>query len=328
MRITLFVCLFIIGGLTAPAQKITYDQPPNLPQKVSIADYRFIVDSSVAIVKTRYKVAFVKGGTIFVLIGKDTASVNLDNLVLKCLAEQDRSVWNTVIRGHFSNLFVSIDAQNQLDPKNYETVKKSLSLRIYPKETVDARGGPEQLVARTDMDGTYTLLMLDLPGAFTPVQKKMFDGWNKDQAEVFRAAQENVDTQKMEKTTQSFDFQGSHVEITIIGNENYAASYALNLMNNSPELVGEWGCVVSMPNKALVNLCKISREKPLDFVKFIQMTLPFNEKAYRDHPQPISDHYFWYYKGTFTLIAVMTDDKGGVQVVAPVALGELMSKKQ
>jgi hypothetical protein len=291
MRITLFVCLFIIGGLTAAAQKITYDQPPNLPQKVSTADYRFIVDSSVAIVKTRYQVAFVKGGTIFVLIGKDTASVNLDNLVLKCLAEQDRSVWNTVIRGHFSNLFVSIDAQNQLDPKNYESVKKSLSLRIYPKETVDARGGPEQLVARTDMDGTYTLLMLDLPGAFTPVQKKMFDGWNKDQAEVFRAAQENVDTQKMEKTTQSFDFQGSHVEITIIGNE-------------------------------------ISREKPLDFVKFIQMTLPFNEKAYRDHPQPISDHYFWYYKGTFTLIAVMTDDKGGVQVVAPVALGELMSKTQ
>lgn len=328
MRITLFVCLFVIGELTASAQKITYDQPPNLPQKIGKSDYKFIVDSSVVIVKTRYQVALVQGGTIFVIIGKDTASVHLDNLILKCLAEKDRSAWNMVIRDHFSNLFVSIDAQNQMDPKNYETVKKSLSLRIYPKETVDARGGPDQLVARTDMEGTYTLLMLDLPGAFTPVQKKMFDGWNKDQAEVFKTAQENVDTQKMYKGTRTLDFQGSHVEITIIGNDNYAASYALDLMNNSPELVGEWGCVVSIPNKALVNLCKISRDKPLDFVKFIQMTLPFNEKAYRDHPQPVSDHYFWYYKGAFTLIAVRTDDKGGVQVVAPVALGELMSKTQ
>jgi hypothetical protein len=327
MRI-IFVILLAALGLTASAQKISYDPPPNLPKHIGKTDYKFIVDSSIAIIGRRYTVEEVSGGSIKVTdSARHYAVINLDNLVLKCLDDDDRGDWIIVIRDHYKQLFGSMDAQSRLDPTNFETVKKFLSLRIYPAATVDQRGGADSLIARTDLAGTYTLLMLDLPGAFTPVRKAMYERWHKDQAAVFRIAQDNVDSQKVEKVIKTIDFRGSQVEVIMLGEENYAASYALDLINNSPELLGEWGCAIIMPNKGLVNLCKISREKPLDFVNFIQLTLPFNEKAYREHAQPISDRYFWYYKGVFTPIAVTTDAQGAVQVVAPVELGELMSKK-
>lgn len=328
MRTALLLCWLTTAALVTQAQKISYDPPPNMQQTIGKADYKLIVDTAVAVVSTKYKIDRVEGGAIHVLDNHQQAGVlNLDNLILKCLAEPDRSAWTGIIKDHFDRLFTSIDQQRALDPANFETVKKYLSIRIYPKETVDAHGGTDSLVVRTDLDSTYTLLMLDLPGAFTPVPKIMFDRWNKTVAEVFQVALANVDSQKVQKATKTFDVQGTQVEITMLGEENYAASYALDLMNNSPELLGQWGCALAMPNKGLVSTCKISREKPVDFVKFIQLTQPFIEKSYEEHPQRISDQYFWYYQGKFTHIETKIDATGHLSVLAPVGLGELMTQK-
>ena len=325
MRSAFLLCLITIS-LASTAQKISYDPPPNLP--VSQKDYKLIVDSSIAIIAGRYKVDTVEAGSVHILDDhQQTAVLNLDNLILKCQTEPDRNAWPAIIKEHFNKLFSTIDQQRQLDPTNYETMKKYLSIRIYPKETVDQRGGTDSLVARTDLDGTYTLLMLDFPGAFTPVRATMFAHWKKDTAEVFRIAQANVDSVKVQKAAKSFDVQGGQVEITMLGEENYAASYALDLQHNAPELVGEWGCALAMPNKGLVSICKISRDKPLDFVKFIQLTQPFIEKSYQEQPQPISDQYFWYYQGKFTHIQTNTDATGHLSVLAPTGLGDLMAQK-
>jgi hypothetical protein len=193
---------------------------------------------------------------------------------------------------------------------------------------VDQRGGPEQLVARKDMDGTYTLLMLDLPGAFTSVRKTVFLVWKKDTAEVFKVAQDNINKQQVQKITQQFDIDEAKVEISFLAHEDYAASYALDLHNNSPELVGEWGSVVAIPNKGIVNICKVSKDKPVDFVKFIQRTKPLIEKSFSEHPQPISSEYFWYYKGKFTKITVLKGANGHINVISPFGLTELMTEKK
>jgi hypothetical protein len=170
--------------------------------------------------------------------------------------------------------------------------------------------------------------MLDLPGAFTVVQKKMFSLWKLDTATVFKVAQDNINKQQVEKVTQSFDIDGSKIEISFLGNEDYAASYALDLITNSPELVGEWGSVVAIPNKGLVDICKISKDNPVDFVKFIERTKPLVEKSYQEHEQPISDQYFWYYKGKFTRINVLTNADGSINVISPFGLTELMTEKK
>jgi hypothetical protein len=136
----------------------------------------------------------------------------------------------------------------------------------------------------------------------------------------------NINNQEIEKVVDSFDIDGSEIEIIFLGNEDYAASYALDLMNNSPELVGEWGSVVAMPNKGLVDICKIHGDKPADFVKFIQVTKPLVKKSYQEHAQPISDQYFWYYKGQFKKISVFTNPDGSINVVSPAGLTALMAR--
>ena len=232
-----------------------------------------------------------------------------------------------MMRSAFFLCLISISLASAAQKDNYETMKKYLSIRIYPKEAVDERGGTDSLVSRTDLEGTYTLLMLDFPGAFTPVRATMFEKWKKDTAEVFRVAQANVDSVKVQKATKSFEVQGGQIEITMLGEENYAASYALDLAHNTPELVGEWGCALAIPNRGLVSICKISRDKPLDFVKFIQLTQPFIEKSYQEKPQPISDQYFWYYQGKFTHIETNTDAAGHLNILAPTGLTYLFNHR-
>jgi hypothetical protein len=314
--------------MTSFGQKISYDIPEGYENEINKDDYRKIVDLAVPIVAKRYSIDFVKNGAIQLKQGQEMQTINLHNLITKCVSVKDKSQWDKVVQEHFENIFTSIDEQKKIDPTKYETVKKYLSLRIYPKETVNQRGGISSLVAKTDLEGTYTLLMLDLPGAFTPVQKQMFALWKLDTATVFKTAQENINKQQIEKATQTFDVDGVKIEMNFLGNEDYAASYALDLINNSPELVGEWGSVVAMPNKGLVDICKISKDKPLDFVKFIQRTKPLIEKSYQEHEQPISDQFFWYYRGQFRRINVLTNADGSINVISPFGLTELMTEKK
>lgn len=325
MRFLIMVLFFISFNRTAFSQTITYDIPEEYKKDITRDDYKKIVDISLPIIQKRFGIESVKQGSIQLKSGE---IVNLHNLIGKCLKAADKSTWNKIIQEHFESLFASMDEQSSIDPTNYEKVKRYLSLRIYPRETITQRGGVEYLVSRVDLEGTFTLLMLDLPGAFTPVQKQMFDFWKVGKDTVFKEAQANINKQSVEKVTRSFDVDGTNIELSFIGNEDYAASYALDLLNNLPDMVGEWGSVVAIPNKGLVDICKVSREKPVDFVKFIQLTKPSVEKYYREHSQPVSKEYFWYYKGKFTRIDVQDKGSGNISVVSPMELTQLMTEKK
>jgi hypothetical protein len=283
------------------------------------------VDTSVEVVEERYQIEFVKGGTIQLAKGQDLDAFNLDNLILKCVAVKDTTAWPAIIRDHFHRIYTTVDDEHpKLDPANYFAIKQYLSIRIYPLDVIEKRGGASTLVTRVDLEGTCTVLMLDLPDALTPVQKSIFDRWKKEKAEVFRVAQDNIDSQKVEKVTKTSDIQGTQLTVTVLTNEDYAASYALDLGRNSPELLGEWGCALAIPNRGLVTLCKISHDKPMDFVKYIQLTKAYMERSYQEHSQRISDQYYWYYQGTFTRIPVTTDAAGNPDVIVPQGLKRLI----
>ena len=328
MRIVITLIFLTIFQMNSFGQKVNYSIPTGSEKNISKSDYKKIVDIAISIISKRYSIDFVKDGAVQLKSGQEMKVFNLHNLLGKCTEEKDASKWKSIIQEHFEKIFSSIDEQKKIDPENFETIKKYLSIRIYPKETVTQRGGTSTLVVRTDLEGTYSLLMLDLPGAFTPVQKEIFELWKKEASEVFNIAQQNVNNQQVKKVTQKVDIDDISVEIILLGNEDYAASYALDLINNSPNFVGEWGSAVAVPNKGLVNICKISKDKPVDFVKFIQRTKPLIEKSYAEHPQQISNQYFWYYKGNFTRINVLTDANGNINVISPFGLTELMTEKK
>jgi hypothetical protein len=72
--------------------------------------------------------------------------------------------------------------------------------------------------------------MLDLPGAFSAVQRQVFSLWKKDTSEIFKTAQANINKQEIEKITKQFDIDVTKIEIIFLGNEGYAASFALDLI--------------------------------------------------------------------------------------------------
>jgi hypothetical protein len=154
-------------------QTISYDIPAGYEKDIRPEDYRFLVDTSVAVVADRYQIEFVKEGTIQLVKGQRLQALNLHNLILKCVAVKDTTAWPAIIREHFKAVFRSLDEQQKIDPTNYEGIRKYPSIRIYP---------------HVDLEGTYTLLMLDLPDAFTPVQAPIFDGWKKAWSPFARSA--------------------------------------------------------------------------------------------------------------------------------------------
>jgi hypothetical protein len=99
----------------------------------------------------------VKDGTIYLKKGEEMQALNLHNIIGKCLAVKDRSQWDKVVQGHFENLFSSIDEQKKIDPENYETIKKYLSLRIYQLKLLTREAAQSQCIVKTDLEGTYTL---------------------------------------------------------------------------------------------------------------------------------------------------------------------------
>ncbi|QHT68050.1 hypothetical protein GXP67_16080 [Rhodocytophaga rosea] len=328
MRFILFLLSFQLLFFSAYSQKIDYSVPKDFVKYIDKQDYRKIIDASVAIISKRYQIDFVKKGAIHLKSGQYMEGFHVDNLINKCLRVEDKSKWETEIEEHFTNLFASLDEQKNINPEDFESIRKYLSLRIYSKVFIEQKAGRDKIIFETHLEDTYTVLMLDLPGAFATVDPGVFENWKQNKKEVFDIAQTNINKQQVEKITKTFQVDQAEVEISFLGNEDYAASYALDLIHNSPDLVGEWGSVIAVPNKGLVNICKISRDKPVEFVKFIQYTKAAVEQFYRQHPQPISNQYFWYYQDRFTRINVLTDAAGNINVIAPLGLAELMSEKK
>ena len=328
MKLSSLLFLLFALHFSSFSQTINYSLPNDFSTTISEKDYKTIVDQSVLIVSKRYKIENVKNGAISVNSGQGQQLINLENLVSKCLNESDRSKWDSIIQDHFNALFNSIDQKNKMEVHNFESIKPYLSIRIYPNSTVQARGGTANLITRTDLEGTTTMLMLDLPQAFTNVLKPDFESWHKTIEEVFKAGLENINRQQMTKMTKAFTIDGVDIDFNFLENENYAASYALSLETNMPDMVGEWGSVVAIPNKGLVTICKISKTHPVEFVKFIQRIKPLIEQSYAQHPNPVSTAFFWLYQGKFTLIPVNTDDKGNINVIAPMGLSSLMAEQK
>jgi hypothetical protein len=321
----LFLIFTLIASVgSANAQYIDYNVPSGYNKIIKKNEYRKIVDITLPIVTKRFDIENLKDGVIYLKASQELQVIGLAELISKC-NEAAPDKWEEIINGYFSGLFSAMDAKKNLDINKFETVRNYLSIRIYPKDIVEQRGGTENLVVRTDLEGTYTLLMLDLQSAFTPVQQSVFGGWKMDIDEVFKQAQANVNKKEMIKEVRELKAGKTMVEAIFIENEDYAASYALDLMNNSPGYVGEWGAVVAMPNKGIVNICKITKEKPLDFVPYIQLFKKPVAEFYDNHLQPVSDQFYWYYKGRFTLISVTEDTKGNINIVPPMNLTVLIN---
>ena len=250
---SLLTLLVFVTSVTLFAQKISYSFPEGYETVLSKKDYKYLVDESVKAISKYYKIVSVKEGVVQLEVNQDYSMINLHNLILRC-ADMEKEAWQPLISAHFEGMYESIENQKQIDPSNFESIEAYLSIRIYPENYTDQMGGSENLIVKTQLPGTISMLVLDLPSTFASIQKEMFLLWNKSIAEVFEIAQKNVNKQEFFKATKVLNLNGNDIEINFIENEDYGSSLALDLPTNAPEFIGEWGSVVAIPNKGLVNI--------------------------------------------------------------------------
>ena len=156
--LSLFIFLFAFYASTF-SQQIKYSIPAGFEKEISKSDYKTIFDQAVPFITKRYTIDSASDGAIYVSAGESRQTFYLDNLLYKCIAA-DKSQWKDVVKQHFESLFTSMDEKEKIDLANFEIAKKYLSLRIYSKQSVDERGGLDKIIIKTDIEGTYTMLIL------------------------------------------------------------------------------------------------------------------------------------------------------------------------
>ncbi|MBT30883.1 MAG: hypothetical protein CMO01_14590 [Thalassobius sp.] len=325
------ICLLAVSFTASQAQKldIDYTLPENVKGVFKKKEYKFIIDQTINTISKRHKVVAVKNGAIVFNAEGDLANFNFYDLLYKCTDYGKKSEWETVIDDYVNSVLSSIEARNQIDLYNFETIKDRLAIRLYPEYTFARYDSLDQLIYRSDLEGVYSMLMLDLPETFSPIYKEMFEAWNVSEDDCFKIAQQNINKQDVHKEQYELEtFTGDSIKMYFLANDDYAASYVLGLQNNSPELVGDWGSIVAIPNKGIVNLCPISKDNAFDFVPFIQRLIPVISQFHDQHPQPVSKDFYWYYKGEFTKVNLSQDEHGNTTVIAPYGLGELMTVQE
>jgi hypothetical protein len=313
-------------ALNAQETTIYHGIPEGYEDIITDTDYQKLVNYAITAVGKHYDVESVKDGTIILQDNHDH-SFNLHNLIEIC-ASVDKSEWKTIITDHFDRLIDSMELQNAMDLTDYKSVKQYLTLRIYPKAYVDNNMGLQRCIARTDLEGTYTVLMFDLPHAFSSVNHDLPEIWKKSKEELFRVATDNVNKIEIVKVTEIVQPDGMQFELHLMEEENFAGVYALDLQKNSPEFVGELGSIVSIPNAGFAIIYKIDPKNPAEFADYIRITHSLNQESYTGHSKGVTPDYFWYYKGKFTKVGVREQPDGEFYIVPPDGLTKLTDGKK
>lgn len=323
MKIRKFLLFLLLFSAFVSAQHIDYSKPAGFENAVSDKDYKFIVNQSVEEINKYAEVAAVNQGEIQLVSIKDADQTvfYLDNVIKKCLSEE-RKHWDTVIEDHFKSYFDGLKFHETLDVHNFEAIRDYLSIRIY-EESFVKEYSENNWITKNDLEGTTSVLMLDLPTTFTTVTKDVFNLWKKSKTEIFGIAQENVNKNEFFKHTETFETENDTIEIHFIQNEAIGSSAVLDLVKNAPEFIGEFGSVLAVPNKGFVLLSRISPEKPHDFMTFIQVNYDMVTDFYESHPQPVSKDFFWYYKGKFRKIDFQSEGNE-IKITLPKELSELV----
>ena len=306
------------------AQEIDYTIPTGFEKQISQKEYNFILDKAIDVINQYAKVAAVDWGEIQLeaLNNNEQPIFYIDNVLKKCIVE-DKKSWKKIVKEHFENYFEGLKSHEKLDVHNFEAIRPYLSIRIYEEKFVKDYS-EDNWITKTDLPGTTSVLMLSMPTTFTTVTKDVFALWKKSKEEIFAIAQQNVNENQIFKHTEFFEFNGNDIEINILQNENIGSSFVLDLAHTAPEFIGELGSVVAVPNKGFVIMHKISREEPLEFMQFIQANVDFVHASFSQHPQPVSQEFFWYYKGKFTRIHV--ENGANFEILAPLELSQLIAK--
>lgn len=177
---------------------------------------------------------------------------------------------------------------------DFEKASKYLAVRIYNQDFMESFK-QEEVVHRKDLEGTVTVLVLDLPDSVESVLKANIEKWEKDQEELFKLAIDNLKEKykrEVERTENNFlKFSGEDIFIT---------SEVL-FFERHKTCIGKYGSIFCLPNRDTLTAVAINSD--LDVEVGLQLMIPFAEETFdKSEDLAITRHIFWHYEGKNELI--------------------------
>ncbi len=177
---------------------------------------------------------------------------------------------------------------------DFEKASKYLAVRIYNQDFMESFK-LEEVAYRKDLEGTVTVLVLDLPDSVESVLKATIEKWNKQPEELFTLGMENLREKfkrEAERTENNF--------LKLSGEDIFVTSDALFFERNKACL-GRYGSIFCLPNRD--TLVAVAINEDLDLEVGLQFMIPFAEDTFDNSGDlAITRHIFWHYEGKNELI--------------------------
>ncbi|MGD8605272.1 MAG: hypothetical protein PVF49_11945 [Anaerolineales bacterium] len=218
----------------------------------------------------------------------------LQNLAQLC-AQAPADKWQAIIHAHFNNLRRGQVEATELGEQitNFERVKTHIAVRIYPQDMF-AQEALAEMIYRQDLEGTLTVLVLDLPSTIRTLPRPMTSTWGKTDQELIDIGIANLG--------QHLDFDHEKVMMSedlylnaYIGEGYYVAAYSLMLEKVEKEL-GRYGALVGIPHRHMLLTYPIHDIQVLQAINGFLMALP---KLYQEGPGSITPNLYWYNQGGY-----------------------------
>ncbi|MFZ6654086.1 hypothetical protein [Undibacterium sp. TJN19] len=271
----------------------------------STADYALFTALVVTDFARRGKVANINDGVVSTASNDANSSDQhgLQNLAQRCHQERQSAAWPALIASHFTatenarqSATPTIDAASE-----FAKIANALTIRLYPADYYSSVPAASAAISRSDLDGTISALVIDLPEAVLPVTRDMSRAWGKTDAELFAHALRWL---KRDKNIESGALElGQGITVRLVASDGfYAASQALNLEQHQG-MIGSHGALVCVPHRHSLVAYPIENRA---VATAVERLIPAVINMHHEGPGAISPHLYLYRNKKFTRLPVHT----------------------
>ncbi len=252
--------------------------------------------------------AEIVGGTAIVN-GEKERPLGLYNVAAAC-AKGGEDTWKTTVAEHFRQVRLAKEEGENVArlAENFESVRNILMPRIYEKSKLLGYW-QEDFYVRSDLDGTKTFVVFDMPTSTTHVNRTHSKNWGKTDAEIFAVAMENLGKRPMVPT--GIDNERPGQTVYFFDGDVFTSSLALRVADGQ-EWVGPFGALVVVPNR---NRLIVHPIEGFDSGRVYEILGPYAWKEHASSPGAVSPFVYWFYKGTFTACGVLDENNIPVPMV-------------
>jgi hypothetical protein len=255
----------------------------------------------------------IKSGYVMFQCGSE--KIDLRNIAQNC-RQAEESQWQKIIESSFRQLENIKGNAFSVSEKLFYEIVELLAVRLWPDGTLQ-NVGAENLIYRTDLEGTISTIVLDLPDSILAVTPQMAIAWGKSKDELFSIGFDNVFTHHQPvigDTVLGDDFK----IITLSGNNDFFAATHIFSINKYPGCTGKYGSLVGIPLRDIVACYPVNDGQ---LAKVIAVFLLTVRNIYIKGPGSVSPHLYWYHENQFDTIHYIEKEN---KFVLPDKLLEIM----